>query len=80
MSDPATDETTIVVKSDTNPMPVIDVWPECTECGSSWCLRRAWSFSKGWIWVWGPECKCGRRKRPDPAPPRLVTIDGPVPT
>lgn len=43
------------------------VWPECSECGVAWVLRRAMQFPKGYIWVWQRDCKHRKAK------PRLNT-------
>lgn len=55
-----------------------DVWAACTECETAWLFRRCLSFTQGWMWLWCPDCKCGQRKRPAPAPPHLVNADGPI--
>jgi len=61
------------------------VWPECTECGAAYELTRGFRmFAKpgepSAVWVWRAACKCGKRRRPDPAPARMVNADGPVPS
>ncbi len=44
----------------------LQAWPVCvtprtktdpTPCNTSYVLRRGLSWTKGWIWVWGPDCK-----------------------
>lgn len=47
--------------SEVQPNP--STWPECSECGTAWVLRRALSMSKGWMWVWQRDC---RHKRAEP--------------
>lgn len=62
-------------------MPNPTCWPECSECETEWILRRVFDWRNGVRkWLWMPDCKCGKRKRPEPAEARLMTADGPVPT
>lgn len=58
----------------------LTIWPACTECHAAWCLQRRYSMSAGWLWLWGPECKCGKRKRPAPALPQFADGFGPLET
>jgi hypothetical protein len=38
-----------------NPQPVI--YPVCSTCEAPYVLRRAYSLSKGMMWVWQRDCK-----------------------
>ena len=50
--------------------PVPRVWPQCDTCDTPWVWRRALSLSKGYMWVWSPDCKHKTN-------PSLFTADGP---
>lgn len=60
-------DTSKVVVDPTDVQPNPTVWPECSECGAAWVLRRAFTLTQGTMWVWQRDCK--HRK----AEPRLNT-------
>lgn len=50
-------ESTKVVVDPTDVQPNPTVWPECSECGVAWVLRRAFTLTQGTMWVWQRDCK-----------------------
>lgn len=58
--------------TDDDLMPNPTVWAQCSECGTDYVMRRWWSLSKGWIWLWAIDCK---HKKAEAIP---VNADGPV--
>ena len=57
--------------ADLMPEPVM--WPECSECGAAYVMRRGLSLSKGWLWHWARDCKHKK------AEPIIANADGPLP-
>lgn len=48
-----------------------EVWAQCPRCKMAWVLRRSLTLSKGWQWLWSPDCK-------HPDSPVLADARGPI--
>lgn len=38
-------------------MPKVRVWPKCPTCDTAYVIRRCFSLSKGWLWLFQRDCK-----------------------